>query len=340
MILTENIKYNIRIDELIRELDLGMVTITPKPVYGGLLHKSFDVVTSQGHYFIKALNPQIMLRPNAMSNHLFADVISRVAVGKGISASAVMEIQGNTIHNFDGQFYQVFDWLDGVDYTHMPENIEECYKIGVILGELHQIDFLTIDATDRSESKRSKIDWKGILEQAENSDLLKRLEGIDIDYIDSAESDSLDALESLERQVISHRDLDPKNVMWREDGEPIIIDWEAAGYVNPTFELVEVAIYWSECIDGTVNLDAFLEVIKGYHSVYSIDFKELQYVWRSLKINMIGWIEYNLKRSIGIEVNSSEECDLGYQQVVNTIKSMRTLDTQIELLKESVLTLK
>jgi len=31
--------------------------------------------------------------------------------------------------------------------------------------------------------------------------------------------------------VIGHRDLDSKNVMWSK-GKPIIIDWEAAGYVN------------------------------------------------------------------------------------------------------------
>lgn len=44
-------------------------------------------------------------------------------------------------------------------------------------------------------------------------------------------------------QVISHRDLDPKNVMW--DGmNPYLIDWEAAGPVNPYQEFLEVALYW------------------------------------------------------------------------------------------------
>ena len=38
--------------------------------------------------------------------------------------------------------------------------------------------------------------------------------------------------EASQNQVISHRDLDPKNVMWKNDA-PYIIDWEAAGYVNP-----------------------------------------------------------------------------------------------------------
>ncbi|QUH28573.1 phosphotransferase enzyme family protein [Vallitalea guaymasensis] len=321
-------------------LELGEVVEKPKQVFGGLLHKSFDVATSKGHYFIKALNPQIMLRPTAMKNHLFADEVSIIAVNTGLSASAVKKIEGKTIHSIDGQYYQVFDWLDGLSYTHRPENLVECYKVGVLLGQLHQIDFLSIENPDIKDGKRSKIDWQGILDQANNSDTLKRLEDIDINYIDLAETESLKALELLERQVISHRDLDPKNVMWGVDGKPIIIDWEAAGYVNPTFELVEVAVYWSECKDCTINIDAFLEVLKGYHSVCPIHFNDLQYVWRALNINMIGWIEYNLKRSIGIEVNSRDECDLGYQQVIDTIKSMKMLDEQIELLKASVLTLR
>jgi thiamine kinase-like enzyme len=38
--------------------------------------------------------------------------------------------------------------------------------------------------------------------------------------------------------VISHWDLDSKNTMWDQDN-PIIIDWELAGYTNPMQELTE-----------------------------------------------------------------------------------------------------
>lgn len=30
------------------------------------------------------------------------------------------------------------------------------------------------------------------------------------------------------------------NEMWKND-KPVIIDWEASGYVNPTIELIQVA---------------------------------------------------------------------------------------------------
>ncbi len=40
--------------------------------------------------------------------------------------------------------------------------------------------------------------------------------------------------------MISHTDLDRKNVIWQKN-VPFIIDWEASGYINPTIELIQVA---------------------------------------------------------------------------------------------------
>lgn len=333
--MAKNVEYNIRIDELVAMLDLGAVVEKPKQVFGGLLHKSFDVVTSEGHYFIKALNPQIMLRPTAMRNHLFADEVSIITVNAGLSASAVKKIQGKTIHSFDGQYYQVFEWLDGLSYTHRAENLVECYKIGVVLGQLHQIDFCSLNSSGMMVEEHRRTDWEGILKKADEPALIKRLEDIDIDYIASAELEAIEALKLLEHMVVSHRDLDPKNVMWDKDRDPIVIDWEAAGYVNPTFEMIEVAIYWAESDDGSINPEAFLEVIKGYQSLCEINVEEITHVWSAVNINKIGWIEYNLKRSVGVETNSEEEREVGYQQVTDTINLMKKLDEQIETLKSS-----
>ena len=51
--------------------------------------------------------------------------------------------------------------------------------------------------------------------------------------------------------VLSHRDLDPKNVLW-QGLQPALIDWEAAGYTDPRHELLEVLLYWAD--DGAGGL--------------------------------------------------------------------------------------
>ena len=35
--------------------------------------------------------------------------------------------------------------------------------------------------------------------------------------------------------MVSHGDLDHKNVLWSETGEPLVIDWESARRLNPTY---------------------------------------------------------------------------------------------------------
>ena len=58
--------------------------------------------------------------------------------------------------------------------------------------------------------------------------------------------------------VISHRDLDPKNVMWNYN-KPVLIDWESAGYINPMQDLIETAIYWSKMNKvNLINKDSIL----------------------------------------------------------------------------------
>lgn len=51
--------------------------------------------------------------------------------------------------------------------------------------------------------------------------------------------------------------------MWNQDN-PIIIDWEVAGYVNPMQQLTETAIYWAEDKKGNIDKEKFLSYISGY----------------------------------------------------------------------------
>src|ERR1700694_1702617 len=44
--------------------------------------------------------------------------------------------------------------------------------------------------------------------------------------------------------VVSHADLDQKNVLWDENDNPILIDWESVRALNPTYELLITALDW------------------------------------------------------------------------------------------------
>ena len=42
--------------------------------------------------------------------------------------------------------------------------------------------------------------------------------------------------------LISHSDIDQKNVLWLKDDKPQIIDWESVGPTNPGLEIVDAAM--------------------------------------------------------------------------------------------------
>ncbi|MBU3107015.1 hypothetical protein [Clostridium gasigenes] len=57
-------------------MKIGNIVGAPKPISGSVLHRMYAMETAQGKYAIKALNPQIMLRPVAMQNYINSELIS------------------------------------------------------------------------------------------------------------------------------------------------------------------------------------------------------------------------------------------------------------------------
>lgn len=49
---------------------------------------------------------------------------------------------------------------------------------------------------------------------------------------------------------------------------------------------------------------------------------------------MLGWLEYNVKRALGIEAADDEEIKLGKEQVEGTINALYDYQTKVELLKD------
>ena len=58
------------------------------------------------------------------------------------------------------------------------------------------------------------------------------------------------AIEPLKQnRLVSHRDMDVKNIIWVDDKTPQIIDWEAAGLTNPTVDLIGTWL-WNGAANG------------------------------------------------------------------------------------------
>ncbi len=303
-----------------------------RPVSGGLLHKMYRVETTSGIYAIKVLNPEIMQRPTALQNTVNSEKVAH-ALENIVLLVAAKEFNGAYVVEHDGSWFMVFDWLEGASVFTPDITVEHCAKMGELLGKIHAAD-VEIEGMEPEAEVRDVFDWEKLCKAMTRgeqgfvsalNDFLPELLALDADVVHALKISS-------SHKVISHRDLDPKNVMW-QGNQPYIIDWEAAGYVNPFQELVEVINYWITETDGSYNFEK-LSVLMAAYKVY----KEARFVdWDTVLLRsfdgILGWLEYNMRRAAGMTGEDVADRKEGKKQVEGTIAEIKRQKAQMEELR-------
>lgn len=329
-----DVKYNLQFEKLCKILKLGEIVRVPEAVSGGFLHRMYVIETTEGKYAIKALNPQIMLRPVAMQNYINSEGIANIALNN-IPALPAKKFNDTFMQEIDKQFYLVFQWVEGKTLKPNEINVAHCEKLGAILADIHMTDFSELGLVNGWSDNSQPTDRNYYLQKGkEHNEVWVNLlhETIDKLYQWNAQGNKA-AKQLAADMVISHRDLDPKNVMWNQH-KPIIIDWEAAGYVNPMQELTETAIYWSENEMGNIDKDKFLAFIGGYKKRYGTLKANWKMVLENGFLGKLGWLEYSLKRSLWIECTDEKEQQMGTSQVTATINTIRRYEDMISELEK------
>jgi Ser/Thr protein kinase RdoA (MazF antagonist) len=240
---------------------------------------------------------------------------------------------GESVQEIDNHFYLIFDWFEGSSLKPSEVKIENCEKIGSILAGIHMMDSSVLGFEKNDLIKERLIDFNyylqlGLDNKAVWTDLLK--ENIDNLYEWNASANH-SIIKLASDLVISHGDLEPKNVIWNLDN-PVIIDWESAGYINPMQDLVETAIYWARDGKGNLDKDKFLAFINGYKIKYGALQANWKMVLDSGYLGKLGWLEYSLKRSLWIECTDEEQQQAGTSQVTGTINAIiRYFNTTSEI---------
>lgn len=319
--------------QLFKKYKIGKIIDEPIRISGGLMHKMFKVTTETNVYAIKWLNPSIMQRNGVMENMINSELIAN-SFSEYLPVVAALKIEGNIVLSSFGKYYMVFNWMEGASI--FPPHIEKkhCYKIGNALGRIHHLN-ITVPEVRKNKSESMIYEWNRFMIMGKEQNLY---------WVDTY-ADRIDKFiywnkliheangKLSESLVISHRDLDPKNVMWYQDA-PYFIDWEAAGYVNPYQELLDVLIYWTTDGEGELDKDKFITLLNAYREYMSTIGVDWDCVLQSGYAGMLGWLEYSLKRALGVESTDEEERLLGAAQVIGTIKELEKYDNQLNILKE------
>ncbi|MCL2574661.1 MAG: phosphotransferase [Defluviitaleaceae bacterium] len=328
-----NRDYNLSFDKLCEMCGLGDLVEEPKPLVGGYLNKMFAMQATLGKYAVKAINPNVIIRPTAMRNYINSELIA-TAAAKAVPVCVAKIIDGKVMQEVCGQYYLVFDWMDGVCLKDDEISELHCGVIGQILADIHLIDFDNASLRDDDSADESLIDfvvylqmgrekgmpWVEILEQN-----MESLQGFDAEAIRASKV-------LAENMVASHRDLDPKNVLWNGDS-PTLVDWEAAGLINPHHDLLETALYWAVDVDGGICKDKFDAFMRGYQSKIALGDVDWSAVFAMGYSAKLGWLEYSLKRSLGIEAADGAEVDVGTRHVMGTVRGVLRYSDMVKVVE-------
>lgn len=331
----------LKIERLILENNLGNKINNIDKVTGGLSHRMYKVETDKGIYAVKELNAGVMKREKAYSNFLFSEKVTDIVKENGISAIGALKLNNDIMLKIDDSYFMVFEWLEGRILKAEEITEKHCRIIGKMLAEIHNIDFSKIEDNERKNIETEYFDWNKYIPFAEeqNKPYTNELKD-NIELLYQLNKNSVEALEYAKNNlVISHTDLDRKNVMW-QDEKAFIIDWEASGYINPTIELIQVAWYWSGGDIENIDYNKFEKVIESYKQNYKLNIdKNVDILINADIYGGLAWVEYNLKRSLCIENNyDKEEIKLAENEVIQSLKEIKynvsQFEKMIEILKK------
>ncbi len=331
MMEVQDYSYHVNIPELFRSLGIASPIVDIVPLKGGHLHRMYAVLTEDRRYAVKALNPGVMVRPTAMRNFVTSEEIARVASQK-IPAVAANRYHGHAVQQYGEQYYLIYDFINGECLTNEQITPLHAGKLGEILAKLHGIDFSEVEIAAEKPGDGESRNWREYISPAAAwYDIFVK----NIDRLYDWNRRYFAASAALMKNAVSHRDLDPKNVMWCGDA-PLLIDWEAAGRVDPRCDLFETAVYFSKQPDGTVNKERFKAFLYAYFKTAGPFF---QTDWKAIAdcgFVLLDWLEYSLKRSLGIECADEEEQKLGTEQVWETLNILLKYDESIPQLVQWV----
>ena len=312
------------ISELLIKCDLGSLLESPEKIEGGLLNKIFKVSTTKGNFAFKLLNLEVIKRKDGIKNILFTEKVSNIAKLSGIKCIPAKEINNKLIHSIKDNYFLIFDWFEGKSINEEELTEDKIKKISKELCLLHKIDFSKVEKECDIFYELNEIDFDYYLSKIKNQNIYNIIKEIK-NRFSELDKESINSLKLLQnKQVISHRDLDLPNVLWNNEDNPVIINWETSGWVNPTLEVIDTAWNWSGGKDYfdknkyILFLDTYVKEggnLDDYQIAFKADYKA-----------KLRWFEYNLKRITIFEGLDEEEINLGEKEVMRSADEIIKFD--------------
>jgi thiamine kinase-like enzyme len=304
------------ISSLCNRLDLGRPGHELCRVYGGFHHDMWRLDTERGSYAIKQLcSDSDMRNPLTVSHYNSCESIAQAFAGHGIPAIFALQLNSQYLHVIANTGYLVYPWTDAVALEKGQVSEKHIREVAGIMARMHRANLAMPECRDAQYDIHPQDQVITLVRQAGERDVHKAAQlSEQLPRFLAILADLKAALPALhQRRVISHGDLDHKNVLWNAAGNPAIIDWESARKLNPTREIVLEALDWSG-ITRNFQMELFEQMLSDYRQAGGIiESSLLAASFHSVMGDWLNWLMYNLGRNIDLENGDPQA--LGAEQV-------------------------
>ena len=303
--------------QLCKRYNLGTPVGEITRVYGGLLHLMWHLNTDNGSYAIKQLSSVVdLMNDVVIQNYELSEIVaSKFAVQEVPAVCALKNDNGKYLSVIDKVGFLVYPWIEATAIPESQISEQHALQIAVILAKMH---IMRLEVPNMPESKIDVFTSPELIALINTSikyncsfaQSLQKASSALITINDAC----IDLISALKKDVIvSHGDLDPKNVLWDNSGKPVLIDWESARKLNPTYEIINACLDWSG-ITKEFNKELFCEMLKAYTQAGGIiDTVMTNAAFYGVLGNWVNWMVYNIKRAGNAK--DLEQKTIGTEQV-------------------------
>jgi len=290
--------------------------------------------THAGCHAVKQLADDVNLAdPDTLARINATEAVAAEFSRRGIPALASLARNGSHLQVFDSVGYLVFPWTDS---RARPRNAISSYHaetVAGLLARMHRADIAVHGLAEPATWPLSAQRLHDLLALAKQRNVREVEHMLDrMDEILAVVERQQAALSVLaRRKTVSHGDLDHKNVLWSDSGEPLLIDWESARPINPTYELLLEALDWSG-ITAHFDHAPFEHFLSTYTQAGGdICAEFIPAAFDAILGAWINWMLYNVGRAAGVE--DLRQRAIGTEQIDVAATALLRLEKHIPRLK-------
>lgn len=310
---------------------LGLAMSRLEPVKGGLMHAMYRIRTTNGSYAVKILDQSVTRTRDVRAEYRRSEAVAALFAAGGVPAVVALSGRQGRLTDIGVKTALVYPWIDGEMLPQDSAGPLAGRLMGSIIGAMHSTEVPQETFNKPAPFTSGFGEWKQLIDQATAVDAAWVADVVDmVPDLMNWELEACDATERLGSAfVVSHRDLDQKNVLWPRRDSPAIVDWEGVGLVRPALEVMSAALDWSGQKVGKPDAATFKALLAGYRERRQVTVDECRLALKVL-LGATGWLRANMRASIDSD-RAPERRAQRAREIGGYARSLQSLAAHIDL---------